>query len=90
MTQALAASGKVEFYVAVNGSDRNPGTKEKPFATLERARDAVRALKSRSGGVTVQLRGGVYCRTQTFELTAEDSGSKGSPIVYRAFPGEEV
>ena len=36
--------GKV-FYVATNGSDENPGTKGKPFATLERARDAIRELK---------------------------------------------
>ena len=32
-----------EFHVATNGSDANPGTKEKPFATLvRRARDAMR------------------------------------------------
>ncbi|MBT3291511.1 MAG: hypothetical protein HN380_29470, partial [Victivallales bacterium] len=30
------------FYVAPNGSDANPGTEAKPFATLIRARDAVR------------------------------------------------
>ena len=90
MPQVLAAPKAAKYYVAVNGSDRNPGTKEKPFATLERARDAIRALKSRSGGVTVWIRGGVYCRTEPFALTAEDSGSKDSPIVYRAFPGEEV
>jgi len=28
------------FYVAVSGNDENPGTKEAPFASLCRARDA--------------------------------------------------
>ena len=34
-----------DFYVAVDGDDKNPGTLEKPFATFEKARDAVRELK---------------------------------------------
>ena len=81
---ALAAN----LYVAPSGSDDNPGTEAKPFATLERARDAVRALRQ-SGtdtvqGVTVWLKPGVYPRTQTFELTAADSGTKKSPVVYRS------
>ena len=41
---AFAASA-ADFYVAPDGSDANPGTSAKPFASLERARDAVRALK---------------------------------------------
>ena len=36
-----------EFHVAPNGSDDNPGTHAAPFATLERARDAVRTLKAK-------------------------------------------
>jgi hypothetical protein len=31
-----------DFHVAVTGSDENPGTADRPFATLARARDAVR------------------------------------------------
>ena len=33
-----------EIYVAINGKDTHPGTKARPFATLTRARDALRAL----------------------------------------------
>jgi hypothetical protein len=33
-----------DFYMANNGSDTNPGTMKKPFATIERARDKVRKL----------------------------------------------
>jgi hypothetical protein len=80
------------FTVAPAGADTNPGTPEKPFATLEQARDAVRALKSQGGlppgGVSVAIRGGVYHVTQTFRLAAADSGTEEAPVCYAAAPGE--
>ena len=85
VTQGLAS----DFFVSTTGSGNNPGTREKPFASLERARDAVRSLK-KSGPVTVWIRGGVYPLKQSFTLTAEDSGTETSPITYRASEGEEV
>ena len=39
-----AALGPTQFFVAPNGNDTDPGTKEKPFATPTRAMAAVRAL----------------------------------------------
>ncbi len=48
---ALAPLGAAEFYVATNGSDLSPGTKDTPFATMARARDAVRQL--RGGGQAI-------------------------------------
>ena len=82
----------VSFYVAPDGNDANPGSKERPFGSLERARDAICGLK-RSGGLSpggaqVWLRGGAYPVKQTFELTAQDSGTEQSPIAYRAVAGE--
>ena len=83
-----------EFFVAPNGSDANAGTKAKPFATLERARDAIRKLKaedqSPKGGVTVFLRGGDYVRTNALQLSAADSGTADSPIVWRGYKNEKV
>jgi len=80
--------------VAVDGNDRNPGTETQPFATLERARDAVRELKKSrglpKGGVAVFLRGGVYRIEKTFALSEEDSGTEAAPVVYRSYPNEEV
>ena len=72
-----------DFYVAANGSDANPGTKDRPFATLEGARDTVRAQR-KSGAlanepVVVLVAGGIYRLTTTFELTAEDSGTPAAP-----------
>ena len=83
----------VELFVATGGNDLDPGTKERPFATLEGARDAIRELKRTgplTGPVTVWIRGGQYSRTKTFQLTAQDSGAPAAPIVYRACPGEDV
>jgi hypothetical protein len=89
---AHSASG-AELYVSPGGNDKYPGTRDKPFATLERARDAVRAVKKKGlpkGGVTVWLGAGTYERTSTFELGAEDSGTEKAPIVYRGVKGQDV
>lgn len=89
---AVPAAG-LEYWVSTTGHDAQPGTKEKPFATLERARDAVREAKKAGplkGRVTVWLRGGLYQLEKTFELSAPDAGTADAPIVYRSAPGEEV
>lgn len=82
------------FFVATNGSDDNNGSKEKPFLTIERARDAIRELKQSSGlpqgGITVYIREGQYRLTQTLTFTQEDSGTKEAPIRYRAYQDERV
>ena len=83
-----------EFHVAPAGNDANPGTVAQPFATLARARDAVRARRQAGelppGAVVVALHGGSYRLTGTLELTGADSGTAASPVIWRAAPGEEV
>ncbi|MBN1341048.1 MAG: right-handed parallel beta-helix repeat-containing protein [Phycisphaerae bacterium] len=82
----------VELHVAPNGVDTQPGTRQQPFRTLERARDEIRAIKKRgglpAGGVAVVVHGGDYKVARPFALTAEDSGTEKSPIVYRADEGQ--
>ncbi|NLY00460.1 MAG: hypothetical protein GXY83_30565 [Rhodopirellula sp.] len=89
------------LYVSTAGNDNWSGTlpepnaakTDGPLATLERARDAVRALKKQGlpeGGVVVTLRGGCYERSGPLELTADDSGTESSPIIYRGAEGEQV
>ena len=76
-----------ELFVAPDGSDANPGTADRPFATLAKARDSVRALLAKgplAGGVAVTLKPGEYRITETLTLTAADSGKAGAPVVYRA------
>lgn len=91
--QPELAAGQA-FFVAADGSDSNPGTMEAPFLTLERARDAVRQVKSGTGlpegGITVYIRGGTYSRLASFELGEQDSGMAGKLVKYQAYPGETV
>lgn len=92
MLLLAGAATAAEFYVATNGNDANPGTQAKPFATLDRARDAARQARARDpkSGVEVFVRGGTYELAKTFKLTAADSGAEGAPVVYRAYPKEKV
>ncbi|NUQ00050.1 MAG: right-handed parallel beta-helix repeat-containing protein, partial [Armatimonadetes bacterium] len=72
----------------------NAARSDGPFRTLERARDAVRALRQAgalpTGGLVVELQPGTWQLDQTFTLTAEDSGTAEAPITYQAKPGGEV
>ncbi len=78
-----------EFFVAPNGNDTNPGTKTKPFLTLQQARDAVRKVSSQmAGDIVVNLRGGNYLITSPLELGLADSGKNGFNIIYRAYKNE--
>lgn len=90
MAMTAAVCARADFHVSPEGSDANPGTKGKPFATLERARDAVRARKPSDGKVTVWLRGGDYLRTNALELSAADSGSAGAPVIWSAYRNERA
>ena len=80
-----------EFWVSPSGSDAQVGTAARPFASLERARDALRELRqggaSPSGGAVIHLGAGDFLRTNTLELTAADSGSADAPVIWRADPG---
>jgi hypothetical protein len=82
-----AQLGAAEFFVAPDGSDTNPGTKDAPFATLTRARDEAR--KHKSGPRTVFVREGRYEITATLKFGPEDSGTAESPVVWRAFENEK-
>ena len=81
-----------DFYVALDGDDGNPGSRDQPFATMERARTALRDLKSSSGlppgGAAIWLRGGTYERTESFVLESRDSGEPDRPVVLIGYPGE--
>src|SRR4051794_23104377 len=69
----LAAVNAQIFHVATNGRDDGAGRESAPFATIARARDAVRAQKLKSA--TVLIHGGVYRLTEPLTFTAEDSGT---------------
>ena len=85
---ALPAAGTT-LYVAPGGSDANPGTEAQPFATIEKARQAVRAInRDMTGDIVVVLRGGTYRIDRTITFGPDDSGTNGHNVIYRARPGE--
>jgi len=87
-----------DYYVSPSGNDAwtgklpapNDAKSDGPFASLSKARNAVRAdLKAGGKGITVQVREGVYALKETLKLDKQDSGTEAAPVVYRAYQGEK-
>lgn len=82
------------FYVSTAGSDANDGTIDAPFATIEKARNAVYALKTGEGlpegGLTVAIMAGEYSAPNGLGFTAENSGTAACPVTYCAYGDGEV
>ena len=86
---ALDTAPGVTFYVSPSGSDANPGTKDRPFATVGRAQRAVRPRLAASGAdITVLLRGGRYELSEPLVFGARDGGTETRSVTYAAYPGE--
>lgn len=81
-----------DFHVIPNGNDEDPGMEAKPFATLARAKEAVRGLVASAlkSDVRVVLHGGTYTLGAPMVFTSADSGSADHTITYAAAPGETV
>ena len=88
-----------DFYVSPRGNDSwsgklaGPRAGDGPFATVERARQAVRELRKTQKEprtVRVVLRGGTYYLDAPLEFGPEDSGTETAPVVYAAAAGEKV
>jgi hypothetical protein len=90
MVMATKVMG-AEFCVAPEGLDANPGTRQQPFATLARARDAARdAIQQKPNeDVTVLIRGGSHCLVETLVLDGRDSRAAGRTTTFAAYPGEK-
>ena len=79
-----------DVYVAVDGSDSNPGTLEKPLATFEAAVAKVRELKKTAAdGIVVAFKAGNYGNLTT-ELTEADAGSEKVSITYCKYGDGDV
>ena len=86
---STASADAADLFVSPSGSDANPGTLERPLATVERARDLMRSHKA-AGPATVHLRAGTYLLRESVSFTAEDSGTASAPAIYKAYRNEEV
>lgn len=80
-----------EFFVSPSGNDSNPGTRENPFATLEKARIAVRYVleSSQHADIRVYLDGGVYQLEEPIIFKPEDSGRGDFHVVYKSQEGRK-
>jgi hypothetical protein len=83
----------IELWLAPDGADSNPGTREKPLASPARALHRTRELRrtnplSAAATVRIVLRGGLYRLESPLLFRAEDSGSERSVTRVEAAPGE--
>jgi parallel beta-helix repeat protein len=89
------------LYVSSQGNDAWSGRlpepdaakTDGPFATLTRARDAIRLMRAGNPlheAVTVYVRGGVYSLSAPLDFLPEDSGNAECPTTYASYPGEKV
>ncbi len=89
-----------DYYVSPKGNDAwsgrlaepNATRTDGPFASITRARDAVRALRAkgyaRSHPYIVALRGGIYPVREPLQFTQEDTGTPVAPLVFMAWKNE--
>ena len=88
---ALKANA-AEIWVAVSGSDINPGTKEKPLATVAMALRKARELRrvndpSIKDGIHIIIGDGIYNFYQPLFIRPEDSGSEDCRTYIEAVKG---
>jgi parallel beta-helix repeat protein len=77
-------------YVAPSGNDKNPGTIQKPLATLTGARNHARLLRRQkppTRPIEIVVRKGEYMLNEPLLLTAEDSGLETAPLVFKGEAG---
>jgi len=97
--QSVGNAGGIVLFVSVSGNDRwsgkipepNLARTDGPFATIVRARNEIRKMKTGSvlkAAVTVYIRGGTYYIPETITFGPGDSGSRACPVTYKAYPGE--
>ena len=92
-----AAPKAAEFFVSLQGNDAwsgrvaEPAENDGPFATVARAKQAVRELRrAQTEPVRVVLSGGTYFLAEPLDFWPSDSGTQEAPITYAAAPGEKV
>jgi len=79
-----------EFFVSPTGHDANPGSEEKPFATLERARDAARQRRvtEPQGAMRIVVGGGTYRIGRSIVFDLRDSAADNAATEIVAAPGQ--
>jgi hypothetical protein len=93
LLNALAGAPTFHVAPAPRGDDTHDGSADRPFATPERAQQAVRAhlaAHAMDGEIVVELAAGTYELAAPLRFEPADSGRNGHAVVWRAAPGAEV
>ena len=87
-----AAPAQADLYVAPDGSDSNPGTRNSPLRTIAEAQKRVqeRVEEGLESDLKVILREGMYRPSETLEFGPGDSGTEQHAVIYTGSPGEEA
>lgn len=80
----LGDDTEAQLYVAPSGNDSADGSREHPFRTLARAKEAVRELDKSKGDIIVLVANGFYPVKDTIQFSSQDSGNDKCTIHYRA------
>ncbi len=73
-----------EFYVSENGSDDAEGSRENPFASIGRAKEAAAEISDNmDGDIIVNIQPGYYQLDKTEIFNETHSGKNGFNIIYR-------
>jgi hypothetical protein len=79
-----------KIFLSPAGNDNNPGTIDKPLATLTAARDKAREFRKKDQApqpIEIIVQGGEYQMLQPLYLTDEDAGTVASPLIFSADKG---
>ena len=89
---AALAGAETTVWVSPQGSDKNPGSKTAPVATLPRAAELVRKVRAAqpAEAVTVWLGEGAYVLGEPLILGEADSGTATTPVVWRGVARDSV
>lgn len=79
-----------DFYVSPAGADQNSGTKENPFATIERARQEAENhfQQNPNEDCTIWLNGGKYNISKPVIFKTEDLKNQSGNLFFKKKPGE--
>jgi hypothetical protein len=78
------------IHISPEGDDRGEGTREQPFATLDRARKAAREIRKTESSSTIHIEcgGGYYCFDDTVVFGISDTASAKAPTIIECSAGE--
>lgn len=76
-TLTMPVDVQTEFYIAAQGYDGNPGTKDAPWKSLQK----LQGLQFKPGDSVLFKRGSQFTGT----VTVETSGQEGTPITFKAY-----